>query len=169
MRRTWTAGLALMLAGCAGSGAPPASDPPPRAETVSVAVGPCFGFCPVYQVTLTPNGEVRFTGERHTAVLGQRTRRIGAAEARAVAASLRAFRPADGTTASLACDTRVSDQSSRTLTWTAADGTATVLSHDRGCRSARGTALDALLDALPARLGVADWARQVTRPGTSRG
>jgi hypothetical protein len=161
--------LCVALAGCAALGTLPAPEPAPRGETVRVSVGPCFGFCPVYTLGLTPNGEVLFRGERHTAVLGARTRRVSAADARAAAAALRPFRPADGTTAALPCKQLVSDQSRRTITWTDAQGRATTLEHDRGCRSAEAQALDAVLDALPARLGADGWARQVTRPGTSRG
>lgn len=147
----------------AGPGAPAAL------ETIAVSVGPCFGFCPVYKLGITPDGTVAFDGERHTAVLGQRTRAAGRAAYDRTAAGLAPYRPATGATAETTCETRISDLQQYHLTWTAADGTVTTLNHDRGCRSPRNEALNELLQALPTQLGVEPWARQTTRPGVSRG
>jgi hypothetical protein len=67
----------LVLAACAtgpglGNGSTVAASAP--GETITVALGPCFGFCPVYETSIAPDGGVRFDGQRHTAVLGERTR-----------------------------------------------------------------------------------------------
>ncbi|MBB5985745.1 DUF6438 domain-containing protein [Sphingobium lignivorans] len=165
------AGLALSLAGCAAIDAPatgvPASEGP--AESIAYEVGPCFGFCPVYNARIASNGTVAFEGIRHTMTIGKQAVTKDAATYRAFAEALAPFRPADGTTASTTCDARISDQQHYRITWTSADGKTTVLEHDRGCRSPRNDRLNAVLEAAPERLGIADLARQTTRPGASRG
>lgn len=138
-------------------------------ETIAVSVGPCFGFCPVYDVVLAPNGDVRFSGKRHTAELGDRAGHTSVQTYRAVAGDLAPFRPADGTTQRVECTAAISDTASYTITWTAADGRRAVATHQAGCQDGPGRALDGVLATLPQRLGVAAWARQTTRPGSSRG
>ena len=160
----------LALAGC-DMGARPraAATPAPAMATIAVSVGPCFGFCPVYSVAVTPGGTITFNGERHTAVLGQKLREGGPAAYRALSAALAPYRPATGTVAETPCDQTVSDQARYHITWTAPDGTVTALDHDRGCRTAAGQALNAALLAMPDQLGIEPWARQTNRPGASRG
>jgi len=156
------------LSGCTtlSAGQPAA---PAAAETIAISVGPCFGFCPIYKVSLTPAGTVDFNGERHTAVLGERTREAGVPAYRNAAAALAAFRPQTGSTAETTCETRISDQQHYQISWTAADGTVTTLEHDKGCRSSRNETLNAALEGLPSQLGIEGWAEQTTRPGASRG
>lgn len=163
----------LSLGACAANGTPPATAaaPTPQAagETIAVSVGPCSGFCPVYQVAVSPAGMVTFTGERHTTELGEKTRQASPADYQALATALATYRPATGTTGETQCDQRISDQSHTRITWTAPDGTVTTLEHDKGCRSAANERLNALLQDLPTRLGIEPWTRQITRPGVSRG
>jgi hypothetical protein len=136
---------------------------------ITVSVGPCFGFCPVYDVTVSEKGDVHFSGKRHTAFVGDRDRTGGAAVYGALARDLATFRPADGTTAQVECTAAISDTSSYTIIWTAADGRKTVATHQRGCIGGPGKALDGVLAKLPGDLGIADWAKQTTRPGLPRG
>lgn len=147
----------------------PADRPPVGAETIRYSVGPCFGFCPVYTVAVTPDGHVAFDGERHTATLGKQEKDGGAQAYRTMSKALAAYRPATGTTADTECESRMSDQQHYRIVWTAADGTETVLQHDRGCRSTQNDQLNKTLEALPSKLGIADWAKQTTRPGVGRG
>ena len=166
-------GSALLLAGlsaCAAAGGDgPGSAPAPASrETISYSIGPCFGFCPVYTAAIAPDGKVHFDGARHTAVLGARDIRAAPSAFAAVSAALADYRPATGTTAETQCEQQISDQQHTTITWTAADGTKTVLEHDKGCRSARNEKLNAVIGELPAKLGIADLAKQQTRPGASR-
>jgi hypothetical protein len=158
----------LTLAACTTDQRPQAGPPLPE-ETITVAVGPCFGFCPVYTAAMTPDGFVRFDGERHTAVLGKRTRHAGVAGYRALAADLAAFRPANGTEAVLECPAAVTDTSPYTVTWTDAAGHKTTATVQSGCPGGPGRELAQLLRGLPNRLGIAAWAKQTTRPGTPRG
>lgn len=161
-------GLALLaLGGCAsmgGTGAPAAP-----AETISYSVGPCFGFCPVYSVEITPDGTVRYTGERHTAVLGGKELTGQTGAYKAMLKALAPYRPATGQTADTECEQQVSDLQHYRIVWKAADGTETVLQHNQGCRSEKNDALNKALQSLPAKLGIADWAKAEHRPGVSRG
>lgn len=164
------AAIPIVLAGCAArSGATSVADRPAAIETISYEVGPCFGFCPVYKAAVSSDGRVVFDGERHTAVLGSRSTRIGVEAYGAFARALATYRPASGATATTTCDARMSDQQHYRIVWTAADGTRSTLEHDRGCRSARNDALNAILQGAPERLGLAGFTRQLTRPGVSRG
>lgn len=159
------------LGGCAETTAPPAlgQSTKPTKETIAWSVGPCFGFCPVYKVEVDGNGTVRFVGERHTAVLGQKVREGGPDAYRAIVTALAPYRPSTGATTSTSCEQQMSDSSSYVLSWTRSDGTVTTLKHDRGCLSPRNTALNTALQTLPRQLGIEDWTSQVTRPGDSRG
>jgi len=161
---------AVLLGACATlpqDGAAPAATG--EAETIAISVGPCFGFCPVYEAAIAPTGAVTFNGMRHTVVLGERQRAAGEASYRALAADLAPYRPQTGTTATVECEAAISDTSTYTITWTDPRGGKTVARHQRGCRGGPGQALDGLLQDLPARLGIEDWAKQITRPGESRG
>lgn len=158
-----------VLAGCTTMAADGPSTSSPTAETVTVAVGPCFGFCPVYQVSVAHDGMLRFVGERHTTVIGERTKTIGAAASQALIRDLAPYRPATGSETQVACTAAVSDTSSYTVTWESRDGGKTVATVQDHCPGGPGQSLGALLRTLPTRLGVADWAKQVTRPGVSRG
>jgi len=137
-------------------------------ETIAYSLGPCYGFCPVYALEVTPSGHVTFVGERHTAVVGKMEREAGPAAYNTVASALKAYRPAEGTTARTQCDQQATDHSTYGITWTKPDGTRTVLGHDLGCFSPRNTALNKVLQAIPAELGVTDWTQQKTEPGAER-
>ena len=47
---------------------------------IRLARGACFGFCPVYNVTITGEGAVRYEGQAHVAVVGVRTATIQPAD-----------------------------------------------------------------------------------------
>ncbi|WP_026173021.1 DUF6438 domain-containing protein [Asticcacaulis benevestitus] len=161
--------LFTSLVGCSTMTAPPSTGTVSTKETISYSVGPCFGFCPVYSLEVTPSGHVAYVGERHTAFVGPKEREAGEGGYNKAAKALAAFRPADGTAADTQCDQRRSDAQNYVITWTKPDGTKTVLQHDRGCMSAKNAELNKVLDELPADLGVAEWAKQLTEPGASRG
>jgi hypothetical protein len=162
---------AFMLSGCVTRSAGPGrSDPPVKIqESIAYEVGPCFGFCPVYNAAIASNGRVSFEGIRHTVTLGSKTVEAGASVYRDFAQALAPFRPPAGASATTTCDARISDQQHYRIVWTAADGTKSVLEHDRGCRSPRNDALNSILESAPERLGLASIAKQITRPGASRG
>jgi hypothetical protein len=163
------AAMGVLLAGCATMEPAQSEAGQKTSETISYSVGPCFGFCPVYQVEITPSGHVTYTGERHTTLVGVAERESGSGAYKAAASALAAYRPADGMTAQTQCDQRMSDQQNYRITWKKADGTQTVLEHDKGCRSVRNDELNKVLEGLPTKLGIADWAKQKTEAGASRG
>jgi hypothetical protein len=164
-------GAVLALGACTTTSAEPSLAPVPEAGNASilVSVGPCFGFCPVYDVAVASGDTVIFAGKRHTALLGDRSRQAPADTYRKVAADLAPFRPATGSEAEVPCDSQISDTSVYTITWVDPDGQRTVARHQSRCSGGPGRALDTLLGSLPARLGIADWAKQTTRNGASRG
>ena len=159
---------ALALTGLGACALTPV-ETPTDAETISYSVGPCFGFCPVYTVSVTPDGHVAFNGERHTATLGKREKDGGAQAYRTISNALAAYRPVTGTTADTQCESQMSDQQHYRVTWKAVNGTETVLQHDRGCRSHGNDQLNKTMESLPDKLGIASWAKQTTRPGVGRG
>lgn len=156
----------LPLSACVTSSEPAV---PVATETIAISVGPCFGFCPVYDVTASSNGKIRFVGQRNTAVLGERTREAGATAFRSLKQDLAGFRPSSGTETIVDCVAAVSDTSQFKVIWTDADGQKTVAVVQSGCPGGPGKTLVTLLRDLPARLGFASWAEQTTRPGASRG
>jgi hypothetical protein len=78
-----------MLAACARAAAPasPGADVGSTSSaaagvgSISLERGPCFGTCPVYAVTISRTGEVRFEGRRFVADTGVSTGAIPAARA----------------------------------------------------------------------------------------
>lgn len=138
-------------------------------EAVTVSVGPCFGFCPVYEVAIRSDGTIAFKGERHTAVLGDRTRLAPRDIYQSLTADLGRFRPADGETVKIACAAAISDTSTYTITWSNGAGVKTTAVLASRCPAGPGHELDAILGSLPQRLGISAWTKQTTRPGASRG
>ncbi|UEC01713.1 DUF6438 domain-containing protein [Burkholderia vietnamiensis] len=138
-------------------------------ESITVSTGPCFGYCPVYDLTIHSDGQVRFHGERHTMLLGDRELQRPPAKYKEASTLLEPFRPADASVSETKCDRTITDSQTYEITWTSATGQKTVLRHDRGCLSAQNERLNQVLDQLPALLGVEDLSKQITRPGVSRG
>ena len=88
--------LLALAAGCmprpAGGGdetaTPPSAASGPDSSVVSLQRGPCFGTCPVYRVTLSRAGVVRFTGVRHTQQTGEAAGQIPPARVDSLVAEL---------------------------------------------------------------------------------
>lgn len=156
----------LPLSACVTSSEPAV---PIATETIAISVGPCFGFCPVYDVTAASNGKIRFVGQRNTAALGERTSEPGTGAFRSLEQDLAPFRPLSGTEMIVDCVAAVSDTSQFKVVWTDAAGRKTVATVQGGCPGGPGKTLVDLLRKLPARLGFAGWAEQTTRPGAPRG
>ncbi|USU11704.1 DUF6438 domain-containing protein [Sphingomonadaceae bacterium OTU29THOMA1] len=101
MRRTMIAGLGVILSGgvvsgCvvvdasnSGNGRPVAIE----SETIRYETAPCFGTCPVYAVTIAPNGKGTFEGKRFTAVTGIKEFQATPAVYHTFAARLAPYRP----------------------------------------------------------------------------
>lgn len=162
--------LLVTLAACAATIDGPTASPNPTAEPIiSISRGPCFGFCPVYTVSVARGGRVSFQGERHTALLGNHARAAPAGAYGRLSRAFARYRPAAGETRTAPCERRLTDQSIYTIIWRSAGVEPATLTFDMGCGSGPTDALRASLETSPITLGVADWAAQTTRPDATRG
>ena len=84
--RAW---LFLVVAGCwTGPVAEPVPQPvdKPRGDHREVDLeihlerGECFGSCPVFEITISPDGTVRYVGKKNVREIGERTRRLARAQ-----------------------------------------------------------------------------------------
>lgn len=150
-----------------GAQQPPLSVRP--GEEIRLSRGPCFGFCPVYTLAVTPAGRVDFEGKRHTAVLGPRSHSVGRGVYREVRRALAPLRPATGSQREAPCPAAATDMAVLTIEWIAADGTRTALTHRMGCRDPAGAAIERTVEDQLRRLEVDAWAAQKTWPGDTRG
>ena len=141
MRQWMALGLAaLVLAGCARDGRPDLPDAPVAIEGDSIRyeTSPCFGVCPVYAVTLRPDGSGVFEGKRFTAVTGTREFRFSKSEYQAFAVKLQPYRPASGTILYTPADKKncaraATDLPGVDVVWTRAIGDSQSLSYYFGC------------------------------------
>lgn len=160
-------GTGLLL--CCTPRVRPGAQPALPGEEIRISRGPCFGFCPVYTVAVTPAGRVDFTGERHTATLGPRSRPAGPAAYEALRNAFASYRPQSGREEELACVPTPTDMSILTVEWIAANGNRTALTYRMGCRQPAGQQMERLVEEQLRGLGVEEWAAQKTWPGDTRG
>jgi hypothetical protein len=155
------AGLALGLGGCMqpGGGASPQAGAPVaiEADSITYETSPCFGACPVYAVTVRPDGHGTFNGKRFTAVNGERAFTLTRGQYDAFAGRLAPYRPQSGETRYAPgepnCGLAATDMPSVDVTWTRAIGDGQHLSFYFGCgmeeKRAMREALAHAPDALP--------------------
>jgi hypothetical protein len=126
----------LALAGCARSEGGPRPIPI-EADSITYETGPCFGACPVYSVTVRPDGSGVFTGKRFTAVTGERRFKLTAGQYAAFAARLAPYRPESGerriTPGEKECGQAATDLPGVDITWTRAIGDSQKLYYYFGC------------------------------------
>lgn len=144
--------LAGGLAACAHDRAPPRGG-----ETISYSTSMCFGTCPVYTVTLGPDGQGIFNGERFTAVTGERRFQATPEQVRAVTAALAKIRP-DGDREIVPgkpdCGDFATDMPGATVRWQGAGGTSS-LQFNYGCGMKNRKVADTLR-AVPDMLPIGD-------------
>ncbi|MBC9033041.1 hypothetical protein IAG41_11605 [Sphingomonas sp. JC676] len=151
--------VAVALGGCIPPGRPqaPGGPVPIEGDSITYETGPCFGACPVYSVTVRPDGSGVFTGKRFTAVTGERGFTLTRAQYDAFAGQLAPYRPASGgvryAPGEPNCQNAPTDMPSVDVTWTRAIGDSQHLYFYFGCgRTANPGMRDALghaPDALP--------------------
>jgi hypothetical protein len=151
---------ALMLAGCAGAGARPGGAPVAiEGDSITLETGPCFGRCPVYAVSVRPDGSGVFVGKQNTAVTGERRFTVRRADYDALAARLAPYRPASGEVryemGSANCDNAPTDMPSTQVTWTRVIGDSQTLFFYHGCRN-DNAALAEALRAAPGMLPIGE-------------
>lgn len=106
-------------------------------ETITYETSPCFGTCPVYRVTIQPDGTGVFEGKRFTKVVGVREFRAGPAQYRAFAAKLQPYRPQGERLiqpGQRECGNAPTDMPSVDIRWNEASGASQHLSFYYGCR-----------------------------------
>ena len=139
---------AVLLGGCAtvpggeaGASGPDAGRPVAiEAETIRYETSPCFGTCPVYTVTVQPDGRGTFEGKRFTAVTGLRDFTATPDQYRRFKAALQPYRPAEGEKlyhmgTPLCGGPMVSDMPSIDVTWSELSGGSQHVSLYLGCGS----------------------------------
>lgn len=150
MRTTMTVMTAVaVLAGCATSGREKGAI---EGEEIRYETTPCYGTCPVYVVTVRPDGSGTFEGREHVAVTGTQSLRATPEDYRRFADALKPYRPASGERliqpGGPECGgPMVSDLPSVDVRWTEASGAGQHLHVYFGCG---GTDLQAMREAIRA-------------------
>ena len=151
------AGAALALSACTTTpGGGPAGPIAIEADSITYQTGPCFGACPVYSVTVRPDGSGVFNGQRFTAVTGERRFQLTPEQYAAFEARLQPYRPESGEVRYAPgepnCANAPTDMPTVDVRWTRAIGDSQALHFYYGCRTggdrsmadALGTATDVL-------------------------
>jgi hypothetical protein len=148
---------ALLLAASVGGCTTMADRPVPiESESISYETGPCFGACPVYRVTVSPDGTGTFEGRRFTAVTGERGFRLTPDQYRAFAAQLAPLRPAEGSVrmSGEACRQMATDLPSAEVTWFSPIGNSQSYYFYYGCDMDRNRTIAARLREAPRLLPI---------------
>ena len=170
MTRRSTLGLIAVVAACSPRPPSPGDGPAPSGEqgpglsaaenpVVTLERTPCFGTCPVYRVSISRSGAVRFAGKHHVTRQGEATAQIPAARVDSLLAELEAggyFGFADAYVMdSPACGQYATD-SPTVITSVAAAGRSKTIRHDYGCFAAPAqlVTLERLIDEVA---GTSGW------------
>lgn len=142
-----------------GNGMPAGpSAPIVRGEMIRYATSPCGGACPVYTVTVRPDGTGTFEGQRFTAVSGARDFRVSPAQYEAFLTRLAPYRPRTGSIRTApgtpACGPHATDMPSVEVQW---DGKAghRAFAYYFGCDRARNPGIADALGSAPDLLPIA--------------
>ena len=145
--------LAVLTAGCTT-----VPNRPVAIESNSIAyeTGPCFGACPVFRVSVSPDGSGIFEGRQNTAVTGERRFRITPAQYRAFAAHLAPLRPAQGSVrlSGEACQRMATDLPSAEVTWFSQIGNSQNYYFYYGCDMEKNAAIARRLRSAPSLLPI---------------
>jgi hypothetical protein len=150
MMKQWlmTGFAGIALAGCIPSSHAPQGPMPIEGDSIRYETGPCFGRCPVYAVTVRPDGTGVFEGKNFTAVSGERSFTLTRAQYDAFAAKLAPYRPASGEVryshGEPNCPSAPTDIPSVEIVWTRAIGDSQKLHFYYGCRRDNPAVAEAL-------------------------
>ena len=150
---------ALLLVAAASLAASAEAQSPTRSPVRSITyeTGPCFGRCPVYEVTVYSNGRATFTGRRFTAVVGTREFRVPAGTYLRLARHLAPIRPArDIRYSGDQCRAMATDLPSATVIWREPAGRRSLYFY-YGCDMQRNRALAERLRRAPDLLPLGDF------------
>ncbi|MGV3768833.1 MAG: DUF6438 domain-containing protein [Sphingobium phenoxybenzoativorans] len=157
MTKIMAAGLAmLILSGCAT--APKAEKPVAKADTIRFSAGPCFGVCPVYSVTVNPNGSGVLIPQRNTSVPGETRFAVTPLQYKRLRDAFAPFRPLTGKQKRIAqgenCQRAATDMPGYEIVWTRAGQDKTELDFYSGCFDARYAKLREAVRAVPKILDI---------------
>ncbi len=129
-----------------------------ESDAISYETGPCFGACPVFKVTVRPDGSGTFEGLRFTTVTGERAFRITPAQYRAFAAHLAPLRPAEGSVrmSGEACRQMATDLPSAEVTWFSRIGNSQSSYFSYGCDMEANRAIAERLRSAPSLLPISE-------------
>jgi hypothetical protein len=159
--RSIAAALPLLAGACAMQPGPKTGAPIAiEREAVTYSTEACRGFCPVYSVRMTPEGEGVFTGEQHTAVTGERRFTVEPAVAARFIEHVDAVRPAGGDRriemGTADCGTVATDLPAINVRWDSNTGAAPQSLHlYLGCSADEARRVRAVLEAAPSLLPIA--------------
>lgn len=146
---------AIALAGCAKKSGPERPIPI-EGDSITYETGPCFGACPIYSVTIRPDGSGVFTGKRFTAVTGEREFKLTPGQYKAFADRIAPYRPASGEVRYVQgeknCEQVATDLPSVDITWTRAIGDSQKLYYYFGCDMEKNQAMSEALGDAPDEL-----------------
>lgn len=127
-----------------------ATETPFEPDTLRYASGACYGRCPVFQVTLTADGALRFEGQQFTKKTGNHDKTVEPALFTQLRDRLAAARPARGdrkVVDASECKLLATDHSSVEITWSRGAQQQT-LTYNLGCHDEDKAAIrDALRGA----------------------
>ena len=155
MRILGAAALALLAGGCVTTPNAPIAI---EGDSISYETGPCHGFCPVFRVSVSPDGSGTFEGRQHTAVTGERRFRISPEQYRAFAAQLAPLRPAEGSVRleGEGCAQMATDLPSAEVTWYSQIGNSQSLHLNYGCDREKNRATAERLRRAPSLLPIGE-------------
>lgn len=126
-------------------------------QSLTLNMGECYGSCPVYQVTLYPNGKAVFHGEKYTKVIGDKVFAIDPVLYQQTFAKVRPYLPTLGKIENdFDCEPQVTDHSQIRLKWQVGEQKSEFW-HDTGCLADEKQALTQQLYDLPTTLNFADF------------
>jgi hypothetical protein len=144
---------------CSAAAAPP----PP---SITYEAGACYGFCPVYQLTIHPDGNGVIEGKAHIAAMGRHRFKASAAQFQAFARELAPLRPGSGSVRydpNSRCGPSITDMPWVRVTWRSG-GSMQSLYFYYGCDPRRFTAIAERLRRAPTLLPIAALIRPAPLP-----
>lgn len=148
---------AFALTACAAPANPDADAPAPGLQTgdrgsITLEETPCFGFCPVYKMTLNSDGSYILDGGRHSRTEGVQEGELQSAAYDRAAGALREAefdsRPKQIVMGEPSCKTPHTDAQTAIITWERPEGTKQVRFY-KGCDlPAMETAVESLRAAM---------------------
>ncbi len=159
--RSIAAALPLLAGACAMQPGPKTGAPIAiEREAVTYSTEACRGFCPVYSVRMTPEGEGVFIGEQHTAMTGERRFTVEPEVAARFIEHVGAVKPASGDRriemGTADCGTVATDLPAINVRWDSNTGAAPQSLHlYLGCSADEARRVRAVLVAAPSLLPIA--------------